>query len=149
IEFEFINEQSEQIDALINGVVDFIFKIPNASLPVLQFNSNITLLTVDTNTHPTIRLRSDTGHLGEDIRVRQAFKHATDRELLNVLTLNGLGIVANNDPIGPIYGDLYQASTDLVYDPDLACDLLADYATEFPDNPWVSLEGNQARLEVD
>lgn len=149
IEFTFIDEKSEQIAALRNDEVDFVFKIPNSSLPVLQFNPDITPISVDTNTHPTIRLRSDTGHLGEDIRIRQAFKYATDRELLNVLALNGLGIVANNDPIGPIYAELYQPVDDLPYDPDLACDLLADYANEFPDNPWISIDDDDARLEIE
>ena len=149
IEFKFIAAQSEQIEALRNDEVDFVFKIPNAELPALQFSPDITTSSVDTNTHPTIRLRTDAGHLGEDNRVRQAFKHATDRELLNVLALNGLGIVGNNDPIGPIYDELYQAVDDLPYDPDLACELLADYASDFPDNPWISMNGDSVRLEID
>ena len=149
IEFLFIDTPIEQVEALRNGEVDFVFKIPGSSISALRFDPDITPVSVSTNTHPTIRLRSDARHLGEDIRIRQAFKHATDRELLNVLTLNGLGIVGNNDPIGPVYGDLYQPVDDLPYDPDLACDLLADYANEFPDNPWISMEGNEARLEIE
>ena len=66
------------------------------------------------------------GHLGEDVRVRQAFKLATDRELLNLDLFDGVAIVGNNDPIGPKYGPLYDDSIVQDYDPQAACDLLTE-----------------------
>jgi peptide/nickel transport system substrate-binding protein len=149
VELIFIDDSTAQVNALQNGELDLIFKIPNDLLPSLQSNEDITVTTIASNVHPVIRIRSDVGHLGEDVRVRQAFKHATDRELLNIDTLNGLGIVANNDPIGPVYGPLYNPQEGLAYDPQLSCDLLAEYVAENPDNEWVSLDGDSPRLEVD
>lgn len=149
IELIFINDTESQVNAILNNEVDFIFKVPNDSLPRLRSDDNLTVATIASNVHPVIRLRSDPGHLGEDLRVRQAFKHATDRELLNIDTLDGLGIVANNDPIGPVYGPLYNPQPGLAYDPQLSCDLLAEYAAENPDNPWVTLDGDTPRLEVE
>ena len=149
IDLVFIDDSTAQVNALLNNEVDFIFKIPNDLLPSLRGNDNITVTTVASNVHPVIRIRSDKGHLGEDVRVRQAFKHATDRELLNIDTLDGLGIVANNDPIGPVYGPLYTPQEGLAYDPQLSCDLLAQVAADNPDNPWITMDGDTPRLEVE
>ena len=149
IEFIFIGDPSTQVDALRSGQVDFIMRIPDDLLPNLQGEDGITVTSVASNGHPAIRLRSDAGHLGEDVRVRQAFKHATDRELLNLDVLDGLGTVGNNDPIGPVYGPLYTPAETLAYDPQRACDLLAEYAAETPDNPWVTLDGDTPTLEID
>lgn len=148
IEFIFIDEGTTRVDALLNGEVDFIYKVDTALLPDLRNADNVTVVTAATNTHPVIRLRADEGHLGEDVRVRQAFKLATDRELLNLDTLDGAGVVGNNDPFGPVYGDLYNPQ-EQSYDPQAACDLLAEYAADNPDNPWVTMDGDAPRLEVD
>lgn len=149
IEFVFIEDQNAQVDALRSGQVDFIFKVPTELLPNLESEDGVTLTTVATNTHPVIRLRADEGSLGEDVRIRQAFKHATDRELLNLDALDGLGTVGNNDPIGPVYGALYGEVDSLEYSPQMACDLLAEYATDNPDNEWVTLDGSTPTLSVD
>jgi peptide/nickel transport system substrate-binding protein len=149
LEFIFINDTNTQVSALRSGDVDFIYKIPTDLLSQIEGDSNITITTVATNTHPVIRIRSDEGHLGEDVRIRQAFKHATDRELLNLDTLDGRGAVGNNDPIGPVYGPLYNPQDGLEYDPQLACDLLAEYAAENPDNAWVTMDGDTPSLAVD
>ena len=149
LELVFINDTNTQVTALRSGDVDFIYKIPTDLLPQIEGDDNITITTVATNTHPVIRLRADAGHLGEDVRVRQAFKHATDRELLNLDVLDGRGAVGNNDPIGPVYGALYNPQDGLEYDPQLACDLLAEYAAENPDNEWVTMDGDTPSLVVD
>lgn len=137
IEFVFIEDGTAQVNALLNNEVDFIFKLSNDVLPMLDGNADVTVVNVATNTHPVIRLRSDAGHLGEDVRIRQAFKHATDRELLNLDVLGGAGVVGNNDPFGPVYGALYNPVEPLAYDPALSCQLIAEYAAENPDSPWI------------
>lgn len=145
IEFVFIEDSTAQVNALLNNEVDFIFKLSNDLVPMLEGNSDISILNVATNIHPVIRLRSDAGHLGEDIRIRQAFKHATDRELLNLDALNGTGTVGNNDPFGPVYGSFYNPVEHLAYDPARACELIAEYAAENPDSPWV--DGNTLTVD--
>lgn len=149
IEFVFIEDATAQVNAVLNNEVDFVFKLSNDVVPSLEGSADISILNVATNIHPVIRLRSDAGHIGEDVRVRQAFKHATDRELLNLDALNGTGVVGNNDPFGPVYGQFYNPVEHLAYDPELACALLAEYATENPDNPWVTLDGDTPTLTVD
>lgn len=126
LELIFIEESSAQIDALRSGTVDFIFKLPDEQVTLLEADETLNVLVQSTNTHPVIRLRSDAGYLGEDVRIRQAFKYATDRELLNLDVMDGMGIVGNNDPIGPVYGQFYTPQDVQPYDPAMACQLIAD-----------------------
>jgi peptide/nickel transport system substrate-binding protein len=121
----FIDEQQAQIDAIKSGSIDFIYKVGFDRVGELEAEG-LNVHVANGNRHPVIRIRSDEGRLGEDVRVRQAFKLATDKELLNLDLFDGVAIVGNNDPIGPKYGALYDDSIVQDYDPQAACDLLAD-----------------------
>lgn len=122
----YIADAQAQIDALRSGVVDYIFRVSLDRVDELE-NAGLSISVKATNQHPVIRIRSDEGSLGEDVRVRQAFKHATDREILNLDLFDGLATVGNNDPIGPTYGAFFDATIEnQAYDPDLACELLAE-----------------------
>jgi len=120
-----------QINALLSGEVDFIFKLPLAQVGTLGQNENVNVILTQTAQHAVIRLRTDAGHAGEDVRVRQALKYATDRDFLNDLLLDGLGTVGHNDPIAPAYGIFYNPDfQDIAYDPDKACELLSEAGIE-------------------
>lgn len=149
VELVFFQDEQARVDALRSGSVDFIIRVPDDLLATLENADDITVVEVATNVHPVIRLRTSEGSLGEDVRVRQAFKHATDRELLNLDVLDGKGIVANNDPIGPVYGPLYTPQDTLEYDPQMACDLLAEVEADGADNGYIEMVDGQPRLEVD
>ena len=105
--FQFINDATTRVNALANGELDAIFKLSIPQLRELEGNDAVKTYVVPTNQHPVIRLRSDAGFAGESAQVRQAFKLATDRELLNDDLMGGAGTVGNNDPIGPVYGSFY------------------------------------------
>jgi len=126
----FIDDAQAQIDAIKSGSVDFIYKVEFSRVAELQ-TEGLNILVANGNRHPVIRVRSDEGRLGEDVRVRQAFKLATDRELLNLDLFDGGAIVGNNNPIGPKYGPFYDDMIVQEYDPQAACDLLAEAG--FPD----------------
>jgi peptide/nickel transport system substrate-binding protein len=126
VEFVFINDPVTQVNALRSGEVDFIFKISPDLYSTLEGETTITMLQKATNQHPVVRLRTDVGP-GQDVRVRQAFKYATDREQLNDLVLEGRGVIGNNDPIGPSFGVFFDSSIQSPsYDPARSCELLAD-----------------------
>lgn len=129
LEFLFIDEQQAQIDALKSGSLDFIFKLPADRVGELQ-EAELNVLVKPTNQHPVIRMRSDEGFANNDPRVMQAFKLATDRELLALdLFGEGVAVVGNNDPIGPLYGSFYEKIED-DYDPEAACALLSEAGYE-------------------
>lgn len=143
LEFDYFSgDATTQVNAVVSGQVDFIFKVPPASLPDVQGKDGITVIQQKTSQHPVIRLRTDEGP-GKDVKVRQAFKYATDRKALNDLLTNGLGTVGNNDPIAPVFSvyfdDTIQNPT---YDPAKACQLLKDAG--YPDGLTMTLYGPQA-----
>jgi len=131
LEFLFIDDTLTQIDALRSGVVDFIFKLDVDQVPTLEGASGITIVDRATNQHPVIRIRSDEGALGEDVRVRQAFKYATNRQELLETVQEGFGVLGNNDPIGPAYGQFFDEDIEGVpFDPEMACELIQEATGE-------------------
>ena len=138
VEFVFIDDPATQVQALRGGQVDFIYKISPDQVSTLQGDSTVSVIQKATNQHPVIRLRTDEG-VGKDVKVRQAFKMATDREQLNELVLDGQGIIGNNDPIGPSFGVFYDSTlTNPGYDPEAAKQLLADAG--YPDGINLTLQ---------
>ncbi|MCL4246975.1 MAG: ABC transporter substrate-binding protein [Anaerolineae bacterium] len=127
LQLVFIDDSVAQVDALLSGQLDFIFKVPIAQVDRLADLQGINVLQRSTSQHPVIRLRTDEGHLGADVRVRQAFKYATDREALNDILLQGRGTVGNNDPIAPVFSFFFDSNIqNQTYDPAMACDLLTE-----------------------
>ncbi len=127
VELVFIDDTVAQVDALLSGQLDFIFKVPIAQVDRLDGAAEVVVLQRSTSQHPVIRLRTDEGRLGEDVRVRQAFKFATDRDALNDLLLQGRGTVGNNDPIAPVFEFFFQPNANnQTYDPARACELLSE-----------------------
>ncbi len=126
LEILYIEDPLAQLDAIRSGAVDVIFRIPLDQLPTLETEATINLIQKATNLHPVVRLRTDEGHLGADVRIREAFKLATDREAINDLLLDGLGTVGNNDPVGPVYGPFYTQLEQPAPDPARACELVQE-----------------------
>lgn len=148
IELIFFDDDQSQLNALRGGSLDFIIKVPSDLQPDLNAAEGFVAIQKPTNTHPVIRLRVDEGSIGEDVRLRQAFKFATDRELLNLDALDGAGTVANNDPIGPSYGLFYNPQENRGYDPEQACALIADVAADGTGNGFVTEVDGEARVQV-
>lgn len=148
IELQFFDDDQTQANAIRSGSLDFIIKIPSDLIGVIEGEAGITTTQKPTNTHPVIRLRVDEGSIGEDVRIRQAFKFASDRELVNLDVLDGTGTVANNDPIGPSYGPFYNPQENRGYDPERACELIAEVAADGTGNGFVVDTGDAARVQV-
>ncbi|MFO7320570.1 MAG: ABC transporter substrate-binding protein [Chloroflexota bacterium] len=126
MEHIYIADAVAQVDALLSGELDFIFRVPSTQLARVDSGDNVDVLQVPTAQHATIRIRTDEGP-GVEVAVRQALKYATDRELLNELLLDGRGIIGNNDPIGPVFAAYYADDIEnQPYDPARACELLAE-----------------------
>lgn len=129
--FLFIEDSQTQVEALRAGQVDFLFKMSPDQVFNLEGEDGIEILTIPTNQHPVIRIRSDEGSLGEDPRIREAFKLATDRAELLATVQEGFGVLGNNDPIGPLYSDFYAEDVDTAgFDPETACQLIQEATGE-------------------
>ena len=148
IELVFFDDDQSQLDAFRGGALDFIIKVPDDLVPALEQVPSATVLSRPTNTHPVVRVRTDEGSIGEDVRIRQAFKFATDRELLNLDALDGAGTVANNDPIGPTYGELYNPQDNRGHDPERARELIEEVLADGTGNGYVVEVDGEARIEI-
>ena len=127
MEHIYIDDPVAQVDALISGELDFIFKVPSQQVSRIEGAEGVNLLQIATSQHPVIRIRTDEGSLGADPRVMEALKFATDRDFLNDLLLEGRGVVGNNDPVAPVFSYFYDGSVEnQPYDPARACELLTE-----------------------
>jgi peptide/nickel transport system substrate-binding protein len=126
VEIIFFNDDPAAVDALTGGQIDLVMRMPTSLFQTLQSTPGINTTSIPTNGFDLIRLRSDRAP-GDDPRVMQALKLATDREaILNVVQL-GFGALGNDTPIGPLYEAYYDpAITPPARDVDAARALLAE-----------------------
>jgi len=126
LEFIFYKDSVAAVDALRGGQIDMTWRMPISLFETLKGEPGIVTVDVETNAFDLVRLRTDRAP-GNDPRVLQALKHATNREAtLNAVQL-GYGVVGRDSPVGPMFTGLFDPSVEaLPFDPDFARDLLAD-----------------------
>jgi peptide/nickel transport system substrate-binding protein len=106
MEIIFFNDQSAMADALRGGQIDLMLRMSTSMFESLKADPDIVTFDIPTNGFDLIRLRSDRPP-GDDPRVVQALKLATDREEIFELVQQGYGAVGRDSPIGPLYVDYY------------------------------------------
>ncbi|MFW5941745.1 MAG: ABC transporter substrate-binding protein [Chloroflexota bacterium] len=102
VEIIFFNDETAAIDALRSDQIDLAMRMSTSLFESLQDAPGITTMSVPTNGFDLIRLRADR-EPGNDTRVIEAMKLATDREAIFQLVEQGYGAVGNDSPIGPLY----------------------------------------------
>ena len=112
LEVIFFSDETASIDALRTGQVDLVMRMSTALFESLDKEAEIVTYDLPTNGFDLVRLRSDK-EPGDDIRVIQALKLATDREAAFKLVQQGYGAVGRDSPIGPLYSSYYSEDTDL------------------------------------
>ena len=126
LEMVFFSDQAASVDALRGGQIDLVMRMPTPLFLTLQQEPGIVTSNIPTNGFDLIRLRSDRAP-GNDERVIQAFKLATDRDAISDLVTLGLGAVGRDSPIGPLYTAYYTTEPPIpARDPAAAKALLAD-----------------------
>lgn len=150
LEIIFFPDETAQVEALRGGQVDLVMRISTDLFTSLQDEGNLILLDVPTNQFDLVRLRSDRPP-GDDPRVMQALKLATDRQAVYELVLQGYGVIGRDSPIGPMYPEYYTQDFPLAErDVAVARELLAEAG--YPDGLDVDLHvpdtGNRPDLAV-
>jgi peptide/nickel transport system substrate-binding protein len=113
LEIIFFNEQAVMVEALRGGLVDLVFLASATDLYTsIQGEPGLNLMEVSTNQFDLVRLRADRPP-GNDPRVIQALKYATDREVIYQLVVQGYGSIGRDSPIGPLYTQYYSEETPL------------------------------------
>ena len=130
MEIVFFNEDSAMADALRSGQIDLMLRMSTSLFESLEGAPGVETYDIPTNGFDLIRLRSDRAP-GNDPRVIQAFKLATDREEILELVQQGYGAVGRDSPIGPLYADYYSEAVQIPErDVEAAKALLADAGYE-------------------
>lgn len=108
LEVIFFNDETASIDALRGGQVDLVLRMATSLFSSLQDEPGILTSAIPTNGFDLVRLRSDR-EPGNDPRVIQALKLATDREAVFQLVQQGYGAEGNDTPLGPLYSQYHAA----------------------------------------
>ena len=126
LEIIFFNDQSASADALRGGQIDLTMDLSTPLYESLQGEAGINTYDIATNQFALVRLRTDQ-EPGNDPRVVEAFKLATDREEIFQLVQQNYGAVGQDTPIGPTYETYYTDEYELPErDPEAAAELLAE-----------------------
>jgi len=150
LQFIFFTDSVAAVDALRGGQIDMTWRMPISLYVSLQNERGIVAVDVPTNGFDLVRLRTDQAP-GDDPRVMQALKHATDRESIFQLVQLGAGSIGYDTPIGPLYEGLFDASIEpLAYNPQRARDLLAQagYADGLSIDLYAPDSGDRPQLAV-
>jgi peptide/nickel transport system substrate-binding protein len=100
IQHFYMPELSTQVAALTSGTIDVIWQLTAETIPALEGNPDIVVEEVDSGSYQPIIMRLDQEPF-TDVRVRQAFKYATDRPGMVQAVLQGRGVVGNDQPLPP------------------------------------------------
>ena len=125
IEYLFLGEASAQVEALRGGQVDYLIYLPSEYVRTLEEDPNTVVYKIASNTHYVAHMRSDRKPFS-DVRVRQAFRAAIDREAILIGANEGLGVTGRDTPFGPAYADFYLDVPEIRRDVDKAKKLLAE-----------------------
>lgn len=106
LEIIFFNEETAAVDALRGGQIDLVLRMSTSLYQSLETEPGIVAVDIPTNGFDLVRLRADQPP-GDDPRVIEALKLATDREAIFQLVQQGYGALGNDSPIGPLYEDYH------------------------------------------
>ena len=126
LEFIYFDDQQAGIAAVQGGTADGILRMDNPSFLAFSGDVNFNAVDIPTTGHHLARIRADRAP-GNDVRVRQAFKLATDRQAIWERVQLGFGALGKDSPIGPVFGQYFLAEAEVPpRDPAAAAALLAE-----------------------
>lgn len=126
LEIIFFNDQSASADALRGGQIDLTMDLSTPLYESLRQREDLIAEDIATNQFANVRLRVDQPP-GDDPRVVQALRLATDRDEIFQLVQQGYGAVGRDSPIGPLFSEYYTEETPIPErDPERAQVLLEE-----------------------
>lgn len=125
VELVIMQDAGTRMEAMRGGQTQLTTSVPGEYIEVLEAEDHIKVVTAPSNTHHTIRMRSDVEPFN-DVRVRQALKIATDRSEIVGVAYEGFASLGFDTPVGPAYGELFFDAPETERDLEKAKELLAE-----------------------
>lgn len=100
VEFYVIQEPTTRLASIQSGEVDIVEYVDFATIPALEAEADIELLTTGPSTSLTFAMWVDTPPF-DDLRVRQALKKLVDRQQMVDTVFLGYAFVGDDNPIWP------------------------------------------------
>lgn len=117
-------ESTAEISAMGNQNVDIMWEVPTSQWSRVKGKSGAKGIRTSGGSFANLVMRSDKPPF-DDNRVRKAFKYAVDKKKLLKGAQNGLGVVAQHNPISPAY-QFYEDLDPIPQDLDKAKSLLEE-----------------------
>jgi peptide/nickel transport system substrate-binding protein len=104
----FSPDQGGQVEALRGGQLNYVAGLSAQLADTVKSDPQTKIITITSNMHWVIHMRSDKGHVAADNRVREALKLATDHQAIVDAVRPGLASIGNGfTPVGPAFPDYY------------------------------------------
>ncbi len=135
-----MNDATARIAALISGQVHIINRLDPKTAQRLSAIPTVKIQRTQANTMYCFPMRCDTAPF-DNVDVRQALKHAINRDMILNNGYSGYGVIGNDTPIAP-WNPYYSADVPQnAYDPDKARSLMAKAGFSGPIELAVSNNG--------
>jgi len=125
LDLVFSRDPSTRVGELLSGRVGFAGGLTAEEVATVRASPSHLVVLRQSNDHFAIDVQTGAGHLGADVRVRQALKLGTDRGSLIRAVRPGLAVPGADTPFGPMYDDT-QSDVEPLYDAAAATALLAE-----------------------
>jgi peptide/nickel transport system substrate-binding protein len=96
----YIKEYAAQVSALKTGEIDIMYFAPSEIIGELKKAPNVDVRIVSAPSFQPLIMWVDTKPFN-DVRIRQAFRYAVDRESMMQAATGGLGVLGNDTPVSP------------------------------------------------
>lgn len=140
-----IPENAQRTIALETGEIDIAYNLSVNDIKRVKENEDLDLLSTKTSSVTYISFNMEKEPFN-NIKVRQAFAHAIDKQLLVDTLLYGQGAVANSVISEVVFGGV-EGLKGLEYNPEKAKKLLAEAGVEEGTEFTISVNDNQQRIE--
>lgn len=128
--------------ALTSGDIQMMWDVPLNLVPVVSRTPDVNLIEVASTSFQPIAMRGDQPPF-DDSRVRQAVKHAINRDQVMGFVLQGRGGIAQDMPVAPSSAYYNEEALAPAYDPEKARELLK--AAGYPDGFEIKLFASNER----
>ena len=102
VEVTYFADDAAQVEALKQGKVDILARLPHAMASTIAANPALQIIRMPSTAHNQLHMRADTGPF-KDPRVRRAVALALDRPKIAETLLAGRAQIGNDSPFAPIY----------------------------------------------